>query len=265
MLKGLSFRIEDNILIRTLTNKEISPERKAFLEKLSQRVRLVRAVHHISIYDAEELSYSQEKIISRSTISKWENKKAVPDIETLQTFADCFGINVEWLKGNTNAPYDEDNILKLERAMFCENVSTKRLISIYIDGQEIVIFPTLCHEIPDYYLDEEKRKNTYSLVQRANIIFLLNTFAGMVIKRRGSFSRNLDGTIEFNHSRFNGKHPVFTLYYYCIGSFPGYLNFVGVRNNPSNLPEIQELLEKQYQSVQAEQLKKEPLYDLEHL
>lgn len=47
--------------------------------------------------------------ISKSTISMYENGNREPDFETLETFADYFNVDMNYLTGYTDDPVDYDN------------------------------------------------------------------------------------------------------------------------------------------------------------
>lgn len=100
---------------------------------------------------------------SRSSITNIESGRALPSFEKLIEIANLFTISIDWLVGRSSEPYNEEIILNIER----------ELLSLSCTSNDISFKLLRSPLIPEEYLNENTRKNLYSLPIRANIIFLL--------------------------------------------------------------------------------------------
>lgn len=127
----------------------------------SERIKKLREKYKITMKTvAKYCSQQNEANFSQSTLSLWENGKRIPTIDNFSRVADLFAVDLNWLIGRSDEIYSEGVIKNLELASFPVNITTENItVELMVD-------------IPEDYLDYEKRRTTYSLEARANIIFL---------------------------------------------------------------------------------------------
>ena len=127
----------------------------------SERIKKLREKYKITMKTvAKYCSQQNEANFSQSTLSLWENGKRIPTIDNFSRVADLFAVDLNWLIGRSDEIYSEGVIKNLELASFPVNITTENItVELMVD-------------IPEDYLDYEKRRTTYSLEARANIVFL---------------------------------------------------------------------------------------------
>ena len=127
----------------------------------SERIKKLREKYKITMKTvAKYCSQQNEANFSQSTLSLWENGKRIPTIDNFSRVADLFAVDLNWLIGRSDGIYSEGVIKNLELASFPVNITTENItVELMVD-------------IPEDYLDYEKRRTTYSLEARANIVFL---------------------------------------------------------------------------------------------
>lgn len=123
------------------------------------RLKCLKLAHH--------LSNSQLAILlglkSRGTTGDLLSGKAVPSFKNLNNIADLFAVSLDWLVGRSNVPYTDELLLRIEAEFW--NVLTLNMDQI---GEIGLQFPSP----PKKYVNVKTRSKSYSLVVRANIIFL---------------------------------------------------------------------------------------------
>lgn len=112
-----------------------------FRPHFAKRFKMLRTSYKLTIIELSNLF----KTISKTTIGSWEKETNIPSLNALQKIIVLFGVTADYLLGNTNEPYNETLISKIE-ASLSDTISKLGI---------------------DYDV-----KN-YSLEERANIIFLL--------------------------------------------------------------------------------------------
>lgn len=127
----------------------------------SERIKKLREKYKITMKTvAKYCSQQNEANFSQSTLSLWENGKRIPTIDNFSRVADLFAVDLNWLIGRSDEIYSEGVIKNLELGSFPVNITTENItVELMVD-------------IPEDYLDYEKRRTTYSLEARANIVFL---------------------------------------------------------------------------------------------
>ncbi len=130
-------------------------------EIFSNRLKCLRIAHN--------LSSSQLAILlnfkSKGSIGNLESGKAAPLTDSLIEMADLFAVSLDWLVGRSNLPYTDELMTEIE-----SNFWNSTCLNIYQVGEFASIFPSP----PEFYMEPQKRSNTYSLEVRANIIFLFS-------------------------------------------------------------------------------------------
>ena len=135
-------------------------------DKLANRLSLLRTTYQINQRQIANITKLFTPV-GKTTISQWENKLRVPAVSALQSIADLFAVSLDWLTGRIDKPYSTELILNLENDLMP--------LSIYIaDSVSVNVFPVDTFHIAEEYLDIKKRPLYYSLVVRANIVFVLN-------------------------------------------------------------------------------------------
>ena len=76
----------------------------------SQRLKLLRKEEKLTQQNLADILG-----IKRATIAKWESKNAIPDTVTLQKISEHFKTNIDYLLGNTERKYyEEESVLDNE-------------------------------------------------------------------------------------------------------------------------------------------------------
>lgn len=127
--------------------------------KFSHNLHILRKSHFLSLSELALLI----NLKSKGSLSTLENAKNPPSFETLINIANLLTISIDWLVGRSSEPYNEEIILNIER----------ELLSLSCTSNEVSFKLLRSPLIPEEYLNENTRKNLYSLPIRANIIFLL--------------------------------------------------------------------------------------------
>lgn len=137
-------------------------------------------------------------INSRSAICEMENpsiKKRI-SLEKVLKVTTIFGISMDWLFSGKGNIYNEYTIETTEK----ELLKTAGFIKPSI----------LKLTIPEYYKDEEQRKNHYDIKERANIIYRLRLYLLPIIKAMLITEEGLPG-MELNEENIiDGKNSIYT-------------------------------------------------------
>ena len=76
----------------------------------SQRLKFLRKEERLTQQNLADILG-----IKRATIAKWESKNAIPDTVTLQKISEHFKTNIDYLLGNTERKYyEEESVLDNE-------------------------------------------------------------------------------------------------------------------------------------------------------
>lgn len=137
-------------------------------------------------------------INSRSAICEMENpsiKKRI-SLEKVLEVTNIFGISMDWLFSGKGNIYNEYTIEATEK----ELLKTAGFIK-----------PSMLKlTIPEYYKDEEQRKNHYDIKERANIIYRLRLYLLPIIKAMLITEEGLPG-MELNEENIiDGKNSIYT-------------------------------------------------------
>lgn len=162
----------------------------------SQKLKILRITHGLTHQTlARYASYIYGARISSGAISYWENDKRTASIDNVLTLADIFGVSIDWLVA---AKDNEFNIYSERRL---ENLETTFLSPPYNVDVGGVSYPfNVFDKLPKDYLNPQTRKLTYSLLTRANIIFLFHVIAA---EWMNLISKNIDKLKPEDFSDFN--------------------------------------------------------------
>ena len=83
----------------------------------SQRLKLLRKEEKLTQQNLADILG-----IKRATIAKWESKNAIPDTVTLQKISEHFKTNIDYLLGNTERKYFEEESVLDRELSFCLTV-----------------------------------------------------------------------------------------------------------------------------------------------
>ena len=139
------------------------------MNTIRDRLIRIRKAYNMSY---EEISTICETI-SRQAYNAWENGTRAPSVDALIEISTKFALSVDWLCGTSPDPYTENSVLYAEQAYY----EGSRWIDKDIDTNFLWVFdpyePQLDKNAVQNYSLYGKRKNTYSLEARANILVLL--------------------------------------------------------------------------------------------
>lgn len=130
-----------------------------FCELFVKNIKLLRLSHSLSMSDLAHLLNFK----NRGSIGQMEKNMIYPSFEKLIDIANLFTVSIDWLVGRSSEPYNDEILLNIER----------EILSISCTSNEVSFKLLRSPLIPEEYLNENTRKNLYSLPVRANIIFLL--------------------------------------------------------------------------------------------
>lgn len=122
--------------------------------RFSQNLRALRKSHYLSLSELALLI----NLKSKGTLSTLENAKNPPSFETLINIANLFTVSIDWLVGFTKEPYNEVMIEQVEEKIAVISVTGRRFIDT----------------VPDHYVNKDLRKKTFTLSERAAIIFYIH-------------------------------------------------------------------------------------------
>lgn len=128
-------------------------------ELFVNNMKELRLSHSLSM---SELAYIL-KFKNKTSIGNIEKNIIYPSFEKLIDISNLFTVSIDWLVGRSSEPYNEEILLNIER----------ELLSVSCTSNEVSFKLLRSPLIPEEYLNENTRKNLYSLPVRANIIFLL--------------------------------------------------------------------------------------------
>ena len=129
----------------------------------SRRFKLLRLAYTLSIKDFCDML----NIKSTGNITFWEQGSKLPSFTVLNNIVSFFGVSSDWLLGNSDVPYANDTLLKVEDSV---------LNYEYVLESGSVIRPlSNLQWIPKEYKNAELRQSNYSLEVRGNLVFLLNS------------------------------------------------------------------------------------------
>lgn len=136
------------------------------IDVFSKNLKNLRKIHGLTNEKIAKLI----KMNSRGSYSKLENIKSSPSFFTLLNIAKLFSVDIDWLVGRVKYPYQEEIIANAEEGLF-------PLYVIINEQQEY--FPAMPTP-PAAYTDPEKRKKTYSLPVRADILYIAHLMQFLV-------------------------------------------------------------------------------------
>lgn len=122
--------------------------------RFSQNLRALRKSHYLSLSELALLI----NLKSKGTLSTLENAKNPPSFETLINIANLFTVSIDWLVGFTKEPYNEVMIEQVEEKIAVISVTGRRFIDT----------------VPEHYVNKDLRKKTFTLSERAAIIFYIH-------------------------------------------------------------------------------------------
>ena len=132
-----------------------------FIDKniFGQQIKILRTKYKLSIKNLSDIL----DIKSTSNIAYWESNKVFPQFSLFRRITLLFGISADWLIGHSNEPYNETFISAIEN----------KIINNLSEMKKNNTFQILFENLPKKWLSYESRKTTYSLDERADIIFLM--------------------------------------------------------------------------------------------
>lgn len=137
-------------------------------------------------------------INSRSAICEMENpsiKKRI-SLEKVLEVTNIFGISMDWLFSGKGNIYNEYTIEETEKEM--------------LKATQFIKPSILKLTIPEWYKNEEQRKNHYNITERANIIYRLRLYLLPIIKAMLITEEGLPG-VELNEENIiDGKNSIYT-------------------------------------------------------
>lgn len=142
--------------------------------KFSQNLKHLRLSHKLT----SNLLAKMIGLQGKGSYSKLENAKNPPSFYPLVNTAELFAIDLDWLIGRVSYPYDEEIIFQAEEGLFP--------LFIVLDGEKLSYFPLKGSQpIPDDYTAPERRKETYSLPLRADILYVAHLMQFLVSENPG--------------------------------------------------------------------------------
>ena len=141
-----------------------------YITLFAKNLKKLRIAHNLN----GELMSKLIGMNSKGSFSKLENAKNQPSFQTLINVAKVFAVDLDWLVGRIDKPYQEELIESEERDLF-------PLITQMPDGYALEIVPyNQVVSIPKDYTDLNSRRQTYSLPLRANIIYLAHLLSYLI-------------------------------------------------------------------------------------
>lgn len=118
--------------------------------------------------------------LSRSVVGHWENGVRLPSIEVLLNLADLFFVSLDYLTGRCDDPRHEEYVCKAEESLLEEMFFIR---------------------FPDYYRDQEIRKQNYSIETRLKIITILRE---ILTDQTEGIAKHYEAMKKFKPSLLNG-------------------------------------------------------------
>ena len=163
----------------------------------SNRFKCLRIAHYLS--SAQCAYFLGFK--STGSIADIESGKKTPLVESLVDAGHFFGVSIDWLLGETNTPYTQENIVAVEDYVWA---------TITANMHEV---PKLAEEFDDFIIPNcykrMNERNQYPLPVRANItfiasvLFIMETSAGKkgeddIYRKKieKTFSSRLEGLLK---------------------------------------------------------------------
>lgn len=158
------------------------------MNDFSKKLKLLRKKNLLSLSEMAMLI----NLKSKGSLSTLENAKNPPSYETLVNIANLFAVKIDWLAGRTDEVLDEAIIIKLETPILEIKLADNTTF------RDIAL---------DIYLDSNLRKLNFSLVNRADLIFLLQFIKTVTEKHPKLLHRSIDTVFmqSVEKREFNGK------------------------------------------------------------
>lgn len=119
----------------------------------AQKIKYLRKKYELSM---SELAYIL-KFKNKTSIGNIEKNIIYPSFEKLIDIANLFTVSIDWLVGFTKEPYNEVIIEQVE----------EKIAVISITGRCFI------DTVPEHYVNKDLRKKTFTLSERAAIIFYI--------------------------------------------------------------------------------------------
>lgn len=123
--------------------------------EFQHRFKALRVSHKLSMSNLSFLLNFKHS----NSILMLEAGTAKPTIDTIFECKGLFAINPGWLLGESTELYIEDELVKLEKEVI--DMLNPRTYRFNI-------------QLPDHYLNDNSRKQLFTLAERANILFCIN-------------------------------------------------------------------------------------------
>ena len=133
-----------------------------FISIFSQRINTLRTSYNLSARDLSEIL----NLKSAANITFWEQGKTLPSFAILNNIVSFFGVSSDWLLGNSDVPYANDTLLKVEDSVLNYEYE--------LESSSVIRPLSNLQWIPSEYRNAELRQANYSLEVRGNLVFLLN-------------------------------------------------------------------------------------------
>lgn len=137
----------------------------------AQKIKYLRKKYELSM---SELSYMLN-FKNKASIGKIEKNMAFPSLEKLIDIANLFAVRADWLLGRHPNPYSEVIIEQLE----------EEIAVISIDGRCFI------DTFPEHYVNKNLRKKTFTLSERAAIVFYVHHIQFLTRKKQALLYKEL--------------------------------------------------------------------------
>lgn len=134
-----------------------------YLHAFSQRLRILREIHGLSLSDMASILCINSKV----NVNRWELEKNWPSTDVLINLSNKFGVTLDWLIGRSNKPYD---------LQVLEHIEHNLLLETFDYNDEKIYLVRDFEWMTEEYRDPSLREKNYSSVVRANIIFLFQQY-----------------------------------------------------------------------------------------
>lgn len=141
---------------------------------IGQRIKFLRSAWKLTIVDLAVIL----GLKNSTSITKWETIKQYPSLDSFISLSKFFAVSIDWLIGTINNPYSESLIRELENELI--ELTTQSLTP----NDKLIL--------PPAYLDENKRIQTYSIENRANIITLLRLVENYKLHHRSDSKQSFN-------------------------------------------------------------------------
>jgi transcriptional regulator with XRE-family HTH domain len=103
------------------------------MNHFGKRISLLRQKHRLTQEEA-----SMRLGISRSSLSHYETSRREPDYNTLQKFADFYGVSMDYLMSRTHGEHvEESHVRSFERSLELSDERILEEFTLTLDGREL--------------------------------------------------------------------------------------------------------------------------------